>query len=80
MKHDIPKPIHLDDQALYAESVISRSLNCEAKTLQAWRSRGCGPPFVKIGRLVRYRGYDVKQWIISRTVHSTSETLPRGVA
>lgn len=67
----------LEDEALYAESVISRNLDCEVKTLQAWRSRGGGPPFVKIGRLVRYRGCDVKQWITSRTVRSTSELPSR---
>ncbi len=73
------KPIRLEDDVLYAEVVISRVLDCEEKTLQAWRSRGRGPAFVKIGRLVRYRGADVKQWINSRTVRSTSAPLPCGV-
>ena len=71
------KEIRLDDETLYCESVISKKLVCEEKTLQAWRSRGGGPPFVKIGRLVRYRGCDVKKWIASRTVRSTSELLSR---
>lgn len=71
------KKIGLDDETLYCESVISKTLACEEKTLQAWRSRGGGPPFVKIGRLVRYRGCDVKNWITSRTVRSTSELPSR---
>lgn len=77
MKHTTLKSIHLDDETLYCESVISKKLVCEEKTLQSWRSRGGGPPFVKIGRLVRYRGCDVKKWIASRTVRSTSELLSR---
>lgn len=71
---------HLDDETLYGEVVISKQLDCDEKTLQAWRSRGGGPPFVKVGRLVRYRGADVKRWIESRTVRSTSENYPRGAA
>ena len=77
MKNNIKNSIRLDDEALYCESVISKTLVCEEKTLQAWRSRGGGPPFVKIGRLVRYRGCDVKRWIASRTVRSTSELPAR---
>ena len=77
MKNNIKNSIRLDDETLYCESAISKKLACEEKTLQAWRSRGCGPPFVKIGRLVRYRGCDVKRWIDSRTVRSTSELPSR---
>jgi len=80
MKNVSGKTVRLDDETLYGESVISKKLDCEEKTLQAWRSRGGGPPFVKIGRLVRYRGCDVKQWINSRTVRSTSELPSRGAA
>ena len=55
------------------ESAVARQLACEVKTLQAWRCRGGGPPFVKIGRLVRYRPEDVEQWIESRRAHSTGQ-------
>lgn len=62
-------------EPLQDESAISKRLNCETKTLQAWRSRGGGPPFVKVGRLVRYRPQDVEAWIESRRVASTSEAV-----
>lgn len=80
MRNVSGKAIHLDDETLYDELVISKNLDCEQKTLQSWRSRGGGPPFVKIGRLVRYRGSDIKHWIASRTVRSTSDLPPRGAA
>jgi hypothetical protein len=38
-------------------------LKMKPDTLRAWRSRGQGPPFVKIEGLVRYRVADVKAWI-----------------
>ena len=56
------------------ESAVAKQLACEVKTLQAWRCRGGGPPFIRVGRLVRYRPQDVEAWIASRRVSSTSET------
>ena len=63
-------------ETLQDETTVSKQLKCETKTLQAWRCRGGGPPFIRVGRLVRYRPQDVLAWIESRRVASTSE--PRG--
>ena len=46
---------------------------CAVSSLQKERVRGDGPPFVKMGRLVRYRPDDVRAWIAARVVCSTSE-------
>lgn len=35
-------------------------------TLQHWRARGGGPPFVKAGHFVRYRPGDVRAWLRER--------------
>lgn len=35
-------------------------------TLEAWRRRRAGPPFIKVGRLVRYFETDIQQWLQSR--------------
>ncbi len=43
------------------------------KALQAWRVRGGGPTFLKVGRLIRYRQADLDGWLESRVRHSTSE-------
>jgi excisionase family DNA binding protein len=48
-------------------------LGLKRTTLEAWRVRGCGPRFVKLGRAVRYRAADLDAWIESRTRTSTSE-------
>lgn len=79
-KRNTLKAISLDDDILYAEEVIAGHLVCGVKTLQAWRHRGGGPAYIKIGRLVRYLGRDVNQWTAGRTRRSTSESLPEDVA
>lgn len=37
-------------------------------TLADWRCKRVGPPFVKVGRLVRYRQEDLDAWLNSRVV------------
>jgi predicted DNA-binding transcriptional regulator AlpA len=44
-------------------------------TLNKLRCAGGGPPFLKLGRAVRYARNDVEDWLASRRVHSTSETI-----
>lgn len=36
-------------------------------TVYGWNSKGCGPPYMKIGRHVRYRLADVIAWEDSRS-------------
>jgi predicted DNA-binding transcriptional regulator AlpA len=57
-----PHPRFLDEKQLCAELGIS------SVTATKWRARVEGPPFLKVGRLVRYRRCDVEAWLESRTV------------
>lgn len=41
-------------------------------TLQHWRSRGGGPPFIKVGHYVRYRLSDVDEWLNERKAGSAA--------
>ena len=43
------------------------------KTLENMRTRGDGPPFLKLGRLVRYDPRDIENWKAQRRFQSTSE-------
>lgn len=56
------------------EIALAKRLKIKVKTLQAWRTRGGGPAFIRVGRLVRYRDEDVSRWLESRRMHSTSES------
>lgn len=43
------------------------------RTLDAWRLRRQGPPYILVGRLARYRPEDLTAWLESRTVaHPTA--------
>ena len=36
-------------------------------TLSDWRVRRIGPPWISVGRCIRYRRSSVEQWLASRT-------------
>lgn len=48
-------------------------LKLEADTLRKWRVRGDGPPYIKIGRSVRYDPDVTDEWLAKRFRTSTSE-------
>lgn len=53
----------LSDDALLNEEEAAASLRISVRTLQAWRLKAAGPPFVRVGRTIRYRRGDIKAWI-----------------
>jgi excisionase family DNA binding protein len=48
-------------------------LGISANTLNCWRSRREGPPFVKVGGKVRYRLADVDAWADGRRRDPSSQ-------
>jgi predicted DNA-binding transcriptional regulator AlpA len=60
---------------LLSDRELSRVTGRSVSTLQKDRLKGEGVPFVRIGRLVRYRPSDVETWLATRrTFRSTSDT------
>jgi excisionase family DNA binding protein len=47
---------------LTAKEVAAR-LALSHRSLENWRLRGGGPPYVKLGKLIRYRTADVETWV-----------------
>jgi excisionase family DNA binding protein len=45
---------------------LAERLAVPVPTIYSWNSNGVGPPFLKIGRHVRYRLEDVEKWEKSR--------------
>ena len=43
-------------------------LHTTDRTMEDWRYRRVGPPFVRVGRHIRYRKVDVDAWLASQTV------------
>lgn len=64
----------LDDRtrAVDTDGAAER-LGVTPETLRNWRWRGDGPPFVKLGRAVRYRLSDLSAWLDAQTRTSTSD-------
>jgi predicted DNA-binding transcriptional regulator AlpA len=51
------------------EDEVAQRLQISPRTLQAWRRRGVGPPFVQIGRLVRYEATRLQEWCDAQRVN-----------
>ncbi|MCK1417631.1 helix-turn-helix domain-containing protein [Bradyrhizobium sp. CW4] len=62
-----------DPDALLREQEAADLLCLSIRTLQSWRIRSAGPPFVQVGRAVRYRRRDLIAWIDANTCGRSSE-------
>src|SRR5689334_11321449 len=60
-------------ESLMTEQEAAAILRVTVKTLQGWRYRGGGPPFIKIGRCVRYRRRDLEIFVAAAVRTSTSD-------
>lgn len=58
-------------EVLLGQEEVAERLGVQPATLATWRFRGFGPPFVKVGRAVRYRQASLQEWIEARSVDST---------
>ena len=63
---------HRAIEELLPEKAAAEVLHISVKTLQAWRVRGCGPEFVKLGRRILYRATSLRRHIEEHTYRSTS--------
>lgn len=63
-----------DDDELLTDLHLAQETHTPQSRWQKARLTGDGPPFIKIGHLVRYRRRDVRNWLESQPrVTSTSE-------
>lgn len=58
---------------LLTEDEAADVCNIKPQTLAAWRLRGCGPTFLKLGRSVRYDERDLAAFLASRRCNNTAE-------
>jgi len=71
--HDEGKVLSGERLNLISTPEAAKIIGFEESTLEAWRCRGGGPPFVKLGRAVRYRLADLNDWVESRVRNNTIE-------
>jgi predicted DNA-binding transcriptional regulator AlpA len=65
--------VHADNERLLTPKEAAHFLRVSDSWLAKARMHGDGPPFVKLGRAVRYRETDLVRWLRSRARLSTSE-------
>lgn len=65
-----------DPNTLIDEREAASILCYSVRALQNWRHRGGGPKCVRVSsRSIRYRRGDLTDWVESRIVSNTSQTL-----
>lgn len=58
---------------LWDEDTFAAQANISKSYIQKLRVRGDGPPYLKVGRRVRYKPEAVREWLDARTTQSTSQ-------
>lgn len=61
------------DEALTAQEV-ARILRVTPAALRQWRYKRVGPPWIRLGKLVRYRRSDLTAWLAGFQAHQSSDT------
>lgn len=74
--------VNLDD--LLTNEEAASLLGIKANTLEIWRHKGKGPPFIKLGDTpqapVRYLRSKVSEWLAARSFANTSAYSPAALA
>jgi hypothetical protein len=66
------RPVYHDDDVVDV-GIAAAISGLSASTLNKRRLTGDSVPFYKIGRSVRYRVADIREWLLSKRARSTSE-------
>lgn len=70
----------LPEERFLSTKELAELLRLKEQTLRAWRLRGDGPRYIKLGgpkAPVVYRWSDVEAWLEERTYSHTAEELHR---
>ena len=61
-----------------SERQVAEQLGLSVATLRAWRHRGKGPRFLRLGRSVRYLPADVDEFVRASAVDTRPISAPDG--
>ena len=68
-----------DNEQLINPEILSQWIGESTNRLKQWRFDGVGPKFVSKAKHVSYKVGDVRDWLNSRTVQSTTEADKKGL-
>lgn len=76
-----PPPRSVELPALLTQDQAAAYLGMTGPALAQRRTRGDGPPYVKVGKFIRYRATDIDAWLSAHLINPeqvdiTSLTLP----
>jgi hypothetical protein len=54
-------------KALTTTAGAAELIDQKPRTMEDWRLRSIGPPFIRVGRSIRYRVTDLEAWLDQRT-------------
>jgi hypothetical protein len=57
---------------LFNQDTVAAIRNCSLATIERDRWAGTGIPFIKMGRLVRYRKSDISEWLQQQRSHQST--------
>lgn len=63
-------------RVLETEALLAERWAISVRTLQMWRFKGFGPPFLKVGNAVRYDPAECEEWLEKNSRSSTSDPGP----
>jgi predicted DNA-binding transcriptional regulator AlpA len=64
-------------QTHLTEADTARYLGFRPSALRHWRHTGAGPPYLRIGRAIRYRVADLDEWLDAHRVLPWGSAAPR---
>jgi hypothetical protein len=50
---------HYDPETYVTDTIAASLIGCKPQTLRNWRTNRTGPPYIKLGRMVRYKIKDL---------------------
>jgi excisionase family DNA binding protein len=54
---------------------IAKLFKASERTVERWRESGGGPPYFRIGRLIRYNRTDFEAWLVAQLHHTKSDAV-----
>lgn len=64
------------DWVLFSQETVAAIRDCSLATLERDRWIGIGVPFIKMGRLVRYRKSDISAWLEQHFLFQSTSQKP----
>lgn len=61
------------EKQFLSEHDVSRYLNVSVHTLRMWRVKRIGPPYYKLGKVVRYGLADLQDWLKEQVIKSAKK-------